>query len=74
MGSVEVVEAVTVSFLQFCSNNTTENKAVISEIFFIYDYLAKERLLTKININRIAYFTLFNNHLLKQGFMMICIY
>jgi hypothetical protein len=53
---VEVEEAVTVSFLQFSRNKMPDNKIAISEIFFIYDYLAKERLLAKFNIKYFVFY------------------
>src|ERR1700759_5048504 len=59
--SVEIASAVTVSDLQFCSNKTADNTITISESFFIFDYLAKERLLPNINIMGTGFFTLFNN-------------
>ena len=53
---VEVEVAVTVSFLQFSRNKMPDNKIAISEIFFIYDYLAKERLLPKFNIKYFVFY------------------
>ena len=53
---VEVEVATTVSFLQFSRNKMPDNKIAISEIFFIYDYLAKERLLPKFNIKYFVFY------------------
>ena len=64
---LEVTVSVIVSFLQFCSNKTANKKVIMSESFFIYDCLAKERLLLKKNINRTAFFTQFNNCVFRAG-------
>ncbi|ASU34438.1 hypothetical protein MuYL_2551 [Mucilaginibacter xinganensis] len=56
INEVEVEVATTVSFLQFSKNKMPDNKIAISEIFFIYDYLAKERLLAKFNIKYFVFY------------------
>ena len=53
---VAVAVATTVSFLQFSRNKIPDNKIAISEIFFIYIYLAKERLLPKFNIKYFVFY------------------
>ena len=52
----EVAVATTVSFLQFSRNKIPDIKIAISEIFFIYIYLAKERLLAKFNIKYFVFY------------------
>jgi len=65
---LDVATSVMVSFLQFCSNRTANNKVIISESFFIFDCLAKERLLPGKNIASTAFFTQFNNCALLRAF------